>query len=165
MTVRTFSLLVFAAAVLDAAVAPEIEILGARPDLLVLAAVYGGLLVGSRAATIGGFLMGLVADTELPEYLGLNALAMAAIGYVSAGIWDHLVRTNVFVQCVVLFACSMLHDAVYYVVYYRNHLEMYGRFMLRYGALGGLYTALLGAAVFGLAKVKRWRTIAGDSGW
>ncbi len=128
------ALIAFAAVVLDAALAPEIEIAGARPDFLVMVVVYASLIMGARAATIVGFLLGLAADAEMPEYLGLNALALSATAYATSGLWSHLVRTNVFVQCLVLFAGSLLHDVIYYFFYYRNHLDMLGRFLvtLRY---------------------------------
>ena len=161
MRVGTFVLLTFAAIVLDATLAPELEIFGARPDLLVLAVVYGSLVMGTRPATVTGFVAGLIVDAELPEYFGLNALALSAIGYLSGGTWDHLVRANVLVQCTVLFAASVAHDVIYYMVYYRNHVDMFWRFMARYGLLGGLYTAALGVIVFMLARWRGWRAIAG----
>ena len=163
MRAGTLAILAVVAVVLDAALAPEIEILGARPDFLVLVVVYGSLLVGARAATVAGFLTGFVADSELPEYLGLNALALSVTGYVSGGVWDHLVRANLFVQCLVLFGASLLHDVIYYVVYYRNHMDMFLRFVTRYGLLGGLYTAAFGIVIFALARAKGWRTIAGGT--
>ncbi|MFH1502501.1 MAG: rod shape-determining protein MreD [Candidatus Eisenbacteria bacterium] len=161
MRIGAYAALAFIAVVLDATVAPEIEILGARPDLLVLVVVYGSLVLGSRPATIAGFVMGLIADSEMAEYLGLNALALAIVGFLSAGTWDHLVRGNVFVQCAVLAAATVIHDAIYYLVYYRNHLDMFWRFIARYGLLGGLYTAALGAVVFAIARARGWRAIAG----
>jgi len=161
MRIGTYAALAFVAVVLDATVAPEIEILGARPDLLVLVVAYGSLALGSRPATIAGLVMGLIADAEMPEYLGLHAFSLAVVGFLSAGIWDHLVRSNVFVQCAVLLVATLLHDSVYYLVYYRNHLDMYVRFLARYGLLGALYTAALGVLVFGLARARGWRSISG----
>lgn len=161
MRIGTYAALAFLAVVLDATVAPEIELLGARPDLLVLVVVYGSLVLGAQPATIAGFIVGLVADSEMSEYLGLHALSLAVVGYLSAGVWDHMVRGNVFVQCGVIFAATLAHDAIYYLVYYRNHLDMFSRFIARYGLLGGLYTAALGALIFGLARARGWRAIAG----
>jgi rod shape-determining protein MreD len=156
-----YAILAFIAVVLDATVAPEMEILGARPDLLVLVVVYGSLVLGSRPATIAGFAMGLIADSEMAEYLGLNALALAIVGFLSAGMWDHLVKGNLFVQCAVLLVATLAHDSIYYLVYYRNHLDMFWHFIARYGLMGGLYTAALGAVVFGIARARGWGAIAG----
>jgi rod shape-determining protein MreD len=163
MRVGVLAVLAAVAVIADATLAPEIEILGARPDFLVLVVVYASLLVGTRPATIAGFLVGLVADSELPEYLGLHALALSAVGYITGGVWDHLVRGNVLVQCTLVFGASLLHDVIYYLVYYRNHLEMLGPFLLRYGVPGALYTAVFGGVVFALARLAGWRSIAHDA--
>ena len=162
---RTGALVVLslAAVVLDSSVAPEIEILGARPDFVVLIVAYTGLLMGARPATIVGFLLGLVLDSEQPEYFGLHALALSAIGYVTAVAWEHLVRGSVFVQIAVLFSASLLHDGIYYIVYYRNHPDMFLRFIARFGFLGGVYTAALAVVIFTLARAQRWRRIAGGT--
>lgn len=157
------ALIAFAAVILDAALAPEIEIAGARPDFLVMVIVYASLIMGGRAATIVGFLLGLAADAEVPEYMGLNALALSATAYATSGLWSHLVRTNVFVQCLVLFAGSLLHDIIYYFFYYRNHLDMLGRFLVRFGVPGGLYTAAFGGLIFLIARSKNWRAVAGGA--
>ncbi len=132
-----------AAVVLDSAVAPEIEFLGARPDFLVLVVAYAGLVLGARPATIVGFVLGLVVDAEQPEYLGLHALALSAIGYASAAAWEHLVRGSLFVQVAVLFCAALTHDVIYYLIYFRNHLDMFARFFVRFGLSGAAYTALL----------------------
>jgi len=154
-----FAVLAFAAVILDSALAPRIEILGARPDLLVLVVVYGGLALGTRAATVAGFLVGLVADSELPAYLGLNALALSVTGFWTAGIWDRLVRGNVLVQAGVLFAASLSHDLIYYAIYYRNHMDLLPHFIGRYALLGGVYTAALGAVVYAVARLGRWEAV------
>ncbi len=163
MRVGVLAVVAAIAVIVDAALAPEIEILGARPDFLVLVVVYASLLVGARPATIAGFLVGLVADSELPEYLGLHALALSVVGYVTGGVWDHLVRGNVFVQCTLIFGASLLHDVIYYVVYYRNHVDMLGPFLWRYGVPGALYTAVFGTVIFVLARAAGWRSIAHDT--
>jgi len=163
--VRAFRLvlLAFAAVVLDAALAPEIEIAGARPDFLVLAIVYTSLVMGARAATITGFAIGLAADAAMPEYLGLHALSLSATAFAVSALWSRLVRTNALVQCMVLLAGSLMHDAIYYIAYYRNHLDLFGRFLLRFGVPGGLYTAALGSIVYFIALARNWRAIAGGA--
>jgi len=163
MRMTTFIILAIAAVIADSSLAPEIEILGARPDLLVLVVVYGSLALGARPATIAGFVMGLVADSEMPEYLGLHALALGVIAYTCAGVWDRLVKTNVLVQCGVLLVAAMVHDVIYYGVYYRNHLDMLARFLVRVSVPGAIYTAALGALVFVVAARRGWRTFTGDA--
>lgn len=163
MRIGILVLLAATAVVVDASLSPEIELAGSRPDFLVLLVVYASLLVGTRPATIAGFIVGLIADSESPEYLGLHALALAVVGYVTGGVWDHLVRGNALVQCAVIFAASLLHDVIYHLVYYRNHLDMLGPFLLRYGMPGAAYTAVFGAVIFLLASARGWRSIAHDA--
>jgi rod shape-determining protein MreD len=163
MRTSTFIALAFAAVVLDSAVAPQIPVLGARPDFTVLVIVYAGLALGSVPAVIAGFAMGLIADSEQYDYFGLHALALSLTGYVTAGLWDHLVKTNVFVQCAILFSAALLHDTIYYLGYYRNHLDHFGPFFVRYALLGAAYTAALGAVVYFVARWRRWEAIVGDA--
>jgi rod shape-determining protein MreD len=151
------------AVIVDSAVAPEMEILGARPDFLVLVVAYAGLVLGARPATILGFIVGLIVDSEQPEYLGLHALALAAVGFGCALAWEHLVRGSVFVQMSLLFGASLGHDVFFYVVYYRNHLDMFWRFIGRFGFAGAAYTALFAFLVYVLARAFGWRTITGGT--
>jgi rod shape-determining protein MreD len=153
--------LAFVAVILDAALAPEIAIAGARPDFLVMVVVYASLIVGGRTATVAGFAVGLAADAEIPEYLGLHALALSLTAFAMSGLWTRLVRSNVFVQMLVLLAASLAHDAIYYLFYYRDHLDLFARFLLRFGLAGGLYTAALGGVVYLVARRRNWRAIAG----
>jgi len=155
--------LAIAAVVLDSAVAPEIEFLGARPDFLVLVVAYAGLVLGARPATVVGLIMGLIVDAEQPEYLGLHALSLAIIGYATAVAWEHLVRGSLFVQITVLFGAALAHDVIYYVVYYRNHLDMFGRFFVRFAPAGAAYTAAFAVVVYMLAQARGWRAIAGGT--
>jgi rod shape-determining protein MreD len=155
--------LAIAAVVLDSAVAPEIEFLGARPDFLVLIVAYAGLVLGARPATVVGFILGLIVDAEQPEYLGLHALALSVIGYGTAVAWEHLVRGSLFVQITVLFGAAIAHDVIYYVVYYRNHLDMFGRFFVRFVPAGAAYTAAFAVVVYALAQARSWRAIVGGT--
>jgi rod shape-determining protein MreD len=158
-----FAGLAVAAVIIDSAVAPEIEILGARPDFLVLVVAYAGLVLGARPATIVGFILGLIVDAEQPDYLGLHALSLSLIGFASAAAWEHLIRGSLFVQICVLFGAALTHDIVYYVVYYRNHLDMFARFFVRFGLLGAAYTAAFAVVIHVLARVYTWRAIAGGT--
>lgn len=151
------------AVVLDSAVAPEIEIAGARPDFLVLVVAYAGLIMGARPATIMGFIIGLVVDSEQPEYLGLHALALSIVGFGCAIAWEHLVRGSVFVQMSLIFGAALAHDVVFYIVYYRNHVDMFWGFLVRFGLLGAAYTAVLTFLLFVLARAFGWRAISGGT--
>jgi len=158
---RTFVLMCVGALLLDTALAPEIENLGARPDFLVLAIVYGGLGLGIRIPVIAGFVMGLMVDSELPEYLGLNALALSITAFLSASLLDRLVKSQVLVQCSVIFGATLLRDIIFYGVYYRGSLDIFGHFMIRYSLIGAGYTVALGLLINIIARFANWRVITG----
>ncbi len=120
-------------------------------------------MLGARPATIVGFILGLIVDAEQPDYLGLHALSLSVIGFASAAAWEHLVRGSLFVQICVLFGAALAHDIIYYVVYYRNHLDMFARFFVRFGLLGGAYTAAFAVVIYILARINTWRAIAGGT--
>jgi rod shape-determining protein MreD len=150
------------AVILDSAVAPEIELFGARPDFLVLFVAYSALILGARPAIIAGFIVGLIVDSEQHAYLGLHALALSLIGFGSAAAWEHLVRGSLFVQICVLFGAALLHDLIYYLVYY-HYFDMFGRFFLRFALIGAAYTAALTIVIHAMAQVRGWRSITGGT--
>jgi rod shape-determining protein MreD len=151
-----------AALVLDSAIAPQIEILGSRPDFLVLFVCYVALVLGARPAIIAGFILGLIIDSDDHLNLGLHALSLSLIGFASAAAWEHLVRGSLFVQIAVLFSAVLVHDIIYYVVYYQ-YLDLFGRFFLRHGLLGAAYTAALTVLVHAVAQARGWRAITGGA--
>jgi rod shape-determining protein MreD len=150
------------AVILDSAVAPEIEIIGARPDFLVLYVAYVALAMGARPATIVGFILGLIVDSEQHAYLGLHALALSLIGFACAAAWEHLVRGSLFVQISVIFCAVLAHDIIYYVAYYQ-YLDMFGRFFVRFGLLGAAYTAAFAVPLHAMAQIRGWRAITGGT--
>lgn len=64
---------------------PRLRLLGVMADVMLLAAVAGGLAAGgpSRAAAFG-FASGVVADLFLTTPLGLSALVFSLVGYAVA---------------------------------------------------------------------------------
>ncbi len=161
MRIRAFVVVCIGALILDTALAPEIEILGARPDFLILAIVYGGLGAGVRIPIIAGFLMGLTVDSELPEYFGLNALALSITAFVSASLLDRLVKSNILVQCSVIFGGTLLRDVIFYAAYYRDSLDIFGHVFVRYSLIGAGYTVAVGLLIHVMARLANWRAITG----
>jgi rod shape-determining protein MreD len=73
--------LLFAAAILQAAILDRIRILHATPDLLLVTLVGISLLRGSLFGAAGGFFAGLVLDTADLGTLGLTSLLLTVAGY------------------------------------------------------------------------------------
>jgi len=71
----------FFAVVLQLSIIANIEILGGRPNLLLVSVVCVALLRGSVFGAIAGFSAGLLADTGVFGTLGFTALLLTLAGY------------------------------------------------------------------------------------
>ena len=75
------SLIVFAAALVQAVVVPPYTVAGGAPDLLLLVVISLGLLRGSVAGAAYGFAGGLLLDLLTLETLGLTSLVLTLAGF------------------------------------------------------------------------------------
>jgi rod shape-determining protein MreD len=74
-------LVLFVAALFQAAIFSSFEIKGGAPDVLLVVVVSLGLLRGSIAGAVLGFLGGLVVDLLTLETLGLTSLVLTLAGF------------------------------------------------------------------------------------
>lgn len=80
-------------------------------DVLSFAVVVWSLRHGETWGATCGFLLGLAADLDAAHWLGRHALALALMGYAVGRLGRSLVRDSFGTQLVVLFACTLLHQA------------------------------------------------------
>ena len=73
--------IIFVAAVLQASVFSGASILGAAPDILLVAIVTVALVRGATTGAVAGFFGGLVVDVALLETLGVTSLLLTLAGY------------------------------------------------------------------------------------
>jgi rod shape-determining protein MreD len=74
-------LLVFVAAVVQAAVFSGVDVLGGTPDLLLVTIVAVALVRGATVGACAGFFGGLVIDVTLLDTLGMTSLLLTLAGY------------------------------------------------------------------------------------
>jgi len=74
-------LIVFVAAVLQAAVFSSVTIVGGTPDLLLVSLVAVALLRGSIVGSAAGFFGGLLLDAATLGTLGFTSLLLTVVGY------------------------------------------------------------------------------------
>jgi len=104
----SFSILVIIVLTLQSALAPRIELFGARPDLILVVTVFFAMHAGRREAVLCAWLLGVLADLMTIERFGLLALSYALIAMIVASVRDFLFRYNAFSQFVVTAAASLL---------------------------------------------------------
>jgi rod shape-determining protein MreD len=75
------AVLLFVVSIAQVTIFSRVDLLGARPDLLLVTLVAVALLRGSLYGAAGGFFAGLVVDTATLETLGLTSLLLTLAGY------------------------------------------------------------------------------------
>ena len=139
--------------ILVAFIGPLIDIHGVAPDFTVIAVVILAMAEGSRAGSIGGFLVGLIQDLSVPTLLGLHALCKSLLGWIVGRSRGRLVYGLALVEGSLLVAASLGHDTLYLLVQSRQRSEVFlGPWFT--GALPtALYTAVVGVPLIRLADL------------
>lgn len=140
----TFSLLAAVVLTLQSTIAPRVEVLGARPDWLLVIVVFFSLYAPRREAIISAWIVGMAADLMTVERLGLLALSYALVAVGITSIREHLFRYRAATQFVVtLVVCLLLRAA--WLAYRRMSYDMAEPFLadLTVDVLtGAIYTAV-----------------------
>lgn len=108
-----YTLLFIFTVVFHASVAEYFSVwIDARPDAVLLAAVFLGLRRGRITGLVGGFALGLVQDALSGGLLGLNALLKGWIGHYVGRLKSRTVSRPIFFDCAVVFFASTFNLAV-----------------------------------------------------
>lgn len=149
---------IFAAFLLEGAVASRIAIRGVHPDLTLALAVYAGLYRGRPMGVAIGFLIGLLRGCLEPEWFGVEALLLPWVAFAAGSTSTVLNRSHPGFQGVLLALLILAHDlARAFIVCSAVPGDA---FALWLSAAPGtaLYTALVvPAAVFWLPRALGWR--------
>jgi rod shape-determining protein MreD len=80
-------------------------------DVLTFAVTIWAMRYGESWGSTCGFALGLAADLDSAHWLGRHALVLALMGYAVGRLGRTLVRDSARTQLVVLFICTLLHQA------------------------------------------------------
>jgi rod shape-determining protein MreD len=134
--------LLFFAVVVQLSIVANIEILGGRPNLLLVTLVTVALLRGAVFGTVAGFSAGLLADTGVFGTLGFTALLLTLAGYWTGRYGETTGRDRAH--------APLLSVAVVTIVYQVAALVL--RFMLGQNAPAGeIFAALAPTVLLNLA--------------
>ncbi len=81
LAVARIGIVVFVASIFQVSALSSVQLLGAAPDLLLVAIVAIALLRGSIAGAAAGFVGGLLVDLATMSTLGVSSLLLTAAGY------------------------------------------------------------------------------------
>lgn len=104
------------ALLLQVTVVGMVSLWGVVPDLVLLLVVFHGLWRGPREGAFWGFAAGLGKDFLFGHYFGLNALSLAAAGYLAGWAESRLYRESTVVALMTTFGASLVSQLVYYLL-------------------------------------------------
>jgi rod shape-determining protein MreD len=142
---RRFSLwfLVFLVLVLEVTLFRWIEIMGVRPDAMVIALVYIALALGPTVGTLLGFLIGLARLSILSASFESMPLAGTLVGFLVGKYCTKIMYENYLVQALILVGSVLVMDSVNLA--WADPGRM-GYWLLRFSLPGAVYTAVVGVA-------------------
>jgi rod shape-determining protein MreD len=122
--------LVFVAALFQAAIFSSFDIRGGAPDVLLVVVVSLGLLRGSIAGAILGFLAGLVVDLLTLETLGLTSLVLTLAGFWAGRYAETTARGKRLPVLVSVAVVTVLAGVFTFVLHYLLGDEVVARYAL-----------------------------------
>ena len=98
---------------LQVVVASRISLGAIVPDFPLLLVAFFALRRGTISGPVFGFVVGFIQDLFNPDFLGLNAMTKAILGYLSGRIGKQTFSDNVVFIFGFFFSVSLGHDFVY----------------------------------------------------
>jgi rod shape-determining protein MreD len=133
---------IFVAALLQVVIVSSLVVGGGTPDLLLVVVVALGLLRGSSAGALLGFLGGLVVDVVTLGTLGVTSLVLTLAGFWAGRYGETTGRNRRFAPILAVGSITVLAGAFGYVLHYLLGEDVVAR--------TALVTALLPAFVMNL---------------
>jgi rod shape-determining protein MreD len=102
------ALLVFLAVLLQVTVATDLDVLGGRPDLVVIVVVSIALLRGPLPGAVAGFAAGFLVDALGLGVIGATSLTLTTVGYLIGVLGERLRETAAVRPLLLIGAASII---------------------------------------------------------
>jgi len=144
---------ILSALLLQTTVFAEINLLGAKPELLYLLTISFGILEGPASGAVTGFAGGMAQDFLLDAPKGITALTLTLLGY-AVGMARQFVVTPSPLLPVLLVGGGTLAGVVFHgiVSFLLGQLDTSWLYLFRVAVLSALYNAILTPLVFPLIR-------------
>jgi len=128
-----------------------IEILGVRPNTVLIIIVSYSILRGDVEGAILGFFAGLTTDVYFGQYIGLYALMYMLTGYLCGKPFRNFFRENFLLPLSLVAVSSILYQFVIYIVDFLFRAELDLPYFFRTIILpGSVYTLILTVPIYSL---------------
>jgi rod shape-determining protein MreD len=140
--------------VVQATIAPEITVLGAKPDIALIAVICVSLLKGPTWGAIAGFTMGLLLDIALMQTMGISSFLLTLAGYFSGRYAENVDLSSWLPTTLIIFIVTVIIKTMNALMMYLIGVEASFSFVLTRIILPtAAINALLATPVF---MVARW---------
>ena len=144
---------ILSALLLQTTVFAEINLLGAKPELMYLLTISFGILEGPASGAITGFAGGMAQDFLLDTPKGITALTLTLLGYAVGMVRQFIVTPSPLLPVVLVaagtFAGVVFHGIVSFLL---GQLDTPWLYLFRVALLTALYNAILTPLVFPLLR-------------
>ena len=151
--VLLLSAVILSALLLQTTIFAEINLLGAKPELMYLITIAFGMLEGPASGAITGFVGGMAQDFLLDAPKGITALTLTLLGY-AIGMARQFIVSPSPVLPVVLVALGTFGGVLFYgvVSFLLGQLDSTWLYLLRVAVLSAIYNAILTPLVFPIMR-------------
>ncbi len=119
-------------------------VFGVKPDLVLVFVVFNAFLKGSRNGAVVGFLGGLMEDLAVGSYIGMNALALMAAGYLVGLAESKLYKDSPLIVMVLVWLSALFTQFLTYVMlFFMGVYISPGIALFRVALPSATYTAVL----------------------
>jgi rod shape-determining protein MreD len=103
--------------VIQATLIPFMSLVGVTPDVLLIFVIVITLREGQITGTIAGFIIGLVSDIVVGDFLGLGALTKTIAGFTAGYFYNEpnpLQPLSTYMFFIVMAIAGFVHNIVHY---------------------------------------------------
>jgi len=152
---RTLTLIavIVAALLLQTTVFADVQLLGARPELMYLVTIVFAMLEGPSSGAVTGFAGGMAQDLLLNNSpIGITALTLTLLGYAVGLLRQYIVSPSPLLP-VFLVAAGTFGGVVFYgVVSFLLGEQGSWAWLFRVAGLSGAYNAILTPIVYPILR-------------
>ncbi len=147
--VIAWAAVVVTALLLQSTIFAQIELAGARPELLYLVTIGLAMLEGPSAGAIGGFSAGMAQDFLLHAPKGITALTLTLVGYVVGTIRPYITTPSPILPVLMVGGFTAGGVLFYgFVAFLLGQLAEGLLYLLRVAVLSAVYNAILTPLVY-----------------
>jgi rod shape-determining protein MreD len=144
---------ILSALLLQTTIFAEINLLGAKPELMYLITIAFAMLEGPASGAITGFVGGMAQDFLLDAPKGITALTLTLLGYAVGMARQYIVSPSPVLPAV-LVALGTFAGVLFYgvVSFLLGQLDSTWLYLLRVAVLSAIYNAVLTPLVFPIMR-------------